>query len=395
MRIAQNLLAWYAHGGRTRHALLLPIQSVVAAHHLLPLARLAHEIGIDVYYTLSKRMARCSEAGHLRSTWSDHATWIASARCHATRWTLIVVADHGHFRPLLATGSPIAHIGHGSPSKGAGGQADMPWEYAAAPRTRHGRIAYHEMIEASDRVRDALVAIEPALAPRIRVLGRLLDDELLCLRQQDRRQCLLALGLDPERPLLLAVSTLHADSLFGRYWDTLLPQLRALASRYQVVLCPHPAEHAAWAARLGPDPDLRMLPADAGTDRALAAAQMLVVDASSLCQKAMLLGIPMVLARCQLHNVWSRGATRQLYARWPVWDGSEPLAQWVAIAMDMHATPDDQAIREWVNSRPGQARQLYAAWLRGYFAHAVAPGDTGAGQPGGDAGRACNATHER
>ncbi len=368
MRLTQNLLALYArHSRQTRQALLLPIQSVVSARHLLPLARLAHSMGITVCYTLSKRIARTADARCIHAAFHEHASAVGRTSAHGTRWALIVMADHGSFRPLLLNGSPVVHIGHGNPSKTDHGGLDLPWEYGQAPRTRQGHIAYHEIIEASERVRDALVAIDPALAGRIRVLGRLLDDDMLRQRDGDRTRLLKQMGLDSDRPVLLAVSTLRGNSLFGRYWESLLPQLRALAPRYQVLLCPHPREYAKWSARLEPASGLRLLPPDIHTEQALTVAHALVTDFSSLCQKAALLGLPMAMARCDPMPVWSQGATRKLYAYWPVWDGHAPLAPLVALAESMRGHTLPHEILDWINSHPGQAETLYAAWLHRYF----------------------------
>lgn len=373
MRLTQNFLALCARRSKkARRALLLPIQSVVSARHLLPLAKLAHGMGIVVYYTLSKRTARTTEADRIHAAFNGYAHAINRTRAHSTRWALIVVADHGHFWPLLLNGSPVAHIGHGNPSKTDHGSPDLPWEYGHAPRTRQGHVAYHEMIEASDRVRDALVATDPTLAGRIKVLGRLLDDDMLLQHEQDQTAHLEKLGLDPARPVLLAVSTLRENSLFGRYWHALLPQLRVLANEYQVLLCPHPREYAQWSARLESSSTLRLLPAGIHTEQALSVAHMLITDYSSLCQKAALLNLPMVLARCDPRPVWSKGATRKLYAYWPVWDGHASLEQLIAQAKSMRDQAPTIEIIDWVNSRPCQARALYSTWLSQYFPETAA-----------------------
>lgn len=369
MRLAQNLLALSARlRAKKCQALLLPIQSTVAARHLLPLAKLAHSMHISVRYTLSTRVARSNDVTFIRAGYARVASEITTTRAHRCRWTLIVVADHGHFRPLLLNGSPIAHIGHGNPSKVDETNPGLPWEYGHAPRTRHGDIAYDEMIEASDLIREALIATEPALARKIRVLGRLADDDMLLRQRQDRTVILQELGLNAQRPVLLVVSTLRENSLFGRYWDVLLEQLRKLAKHYQVLLCPHPGEYAMWAERLGSDAAMQLLPAGISTEQALPAASMLIADFTSLCQKAALLGLPMVLAHCEPLPVWSEGATRQLYAYWPVWDGRTDMQPLIEQAMRLRGQPSTNAsVTQWINSHLGQSRALYAAWLQEYF----------------------------
>lgn len=367
MRGLKKLLAVSARAfGRVQPALLLPIQTVVAARHLLPLARLADELGIVVRYTLSPKIGRTPAGARIRADFAAHAREASPAYAYAHRWQLIVVADHGHFRPLLLTGSPVAHIGHGNPSKLAAASDRLPWEYSRAPRRRNGELAYCEMIEASVCIRDTLVAAEPALAGRIRLLGRLLDDEMLAAAA-DRARSRATLGLAPGRPVLMVVSTIRADSLFGMYWDRLLPPLRALADRYQVVLCAHPNEYETWKARLGTDPALRFLDADRAAETVLAVADVLLTDFSSLCQKAALLDVPMVFGRCEPLPVWQGGATACLYAHWPKWDGHGGLPELLERAAAMRSDAATQAIRPWINSCPGQARALHADWLARHF----------------------------
>lgn len=362
----RQLLACGARFTTPRHALLLPIQSAASARHLLPLARLACGMGIEVCYTLSRRTGSGESAPSIRAGFDAWAREIGSAQAHRRRWTLVVVADHGHFRTLLPAGSPVIHIGHGSPSKTGPRHPRLPWEYGMAPRRRNGEPAYREMIEASDEVAAELVRAEPALAGRIRVLGRLLDDEML-EAAADRARVLQALQLDPGKPVLMVASTIRSQSLFGRYWEVLLPQLRPLAARFQIVLCPHPNEHAMWKARLGEDSGMRMTEPGQAAEHVLAVAQALVVDFSSLGHKAALLDLPMVLSHCDPLPVWPAGATARLYDIWPQWDGSVPLETRLHEAEAMRGSPAAEAVKDWVNSRPGQARRRFAGLLAEYF----------------------------
>jgi hypothetical protein len=367
LRATQKLLAVGARVfARVQPALLLPIQTYVAGRYLLPLAQLADAMGIAVHYTLSPKLARSAAGPRLRAAFAAHAREVGEAFAHGHRWQLIVVADHGHFRPLLLTGSPVAHIGHGNPSKLADDADRLPWEYSRAPRRRDGTLGYAEMIEASTCVRDALVATEPALAGRIHVLGRLLDDVLLAdATHRDAGRD--ALGLSAGTPVLMVASTIRARSLFGMYWEPLLAQLRTLADRYQIVLCPHPNEDAAWRQRLGDDPVLRLLPADVAAGKVLAVADLVLTDFSSLCQKAALLDVPMVFGRCEPLPVWSEGATARLYAHWPTWHPGTALDTCLQRAEVMRGDPAGQAIKAWVNTCPGQACALHRAWLARHF----------------------------
>lgn len=362
----RQLLAWSARFTTPQHALLLPIQSVASARHLLPLARLANEMCIDACYTLSHRVGSGESGPSIRTDFNTCAREVDSVQAHHHRWTLVVVADHGHFRTLLPTGSPVIHIGHGSPSKTGPRDPHLPWEYGMAPRRRNGEVAYREMIEASDEVRAELVRMEPSLADRIRVFGRLLDDEML-KAATDRAQTLQTLQLDPDKPILMIASTIRSSSLFGRYWDVMLPQLRSLADRYQIVLCPHPNEHAMWKARLGEESGMLMLGPEQSAENVLAVAQALVVDFSSLSHKATLLDVPMVLSHCDPLPVWSEGATARLYKVWPQWDGSVALETRLREAEAMRGSPATQAVKKWVNSRPGQAHRHFAGLLAEYF----------------------------
>lgn len=367
-RALRQLLALYARFcSRPRQALLLPAQSIVSARHLLPLARLAQEIGIDVRYTLSPRVAKSTSVGWLRTQFEPYAQEVSSACAHRQRWSLIMVADHGHFRTLLGTGSAVAHIGHGNPSKIGARHPHLPWEYGQAPRNREGQIAYATMIESSDRVRDALISAEPDLDGRIQVLGRLLDDEMLA-DNVDRDACLKSIGLPSGKPVLMVASTLREHSLFGLYWDALLQQLRPLADYYQIVLCPHPREYAMWKARLGNEPVLRVLPPQHSAERLLAISHALVTDFSSLSQKAALLDIPMVLSRCDPLPVWPDGATARLYKVWPTWDGRVDLAHALQQAEALRGDVRTVDIKPWINSRPGMARKLFGQWLKRHFA---------------------------
>jgi hypothetical protein len=367
LRASQKLLALGARVfGRPRQAVLLPVQTYVAGRYLLPLAQLAHEMSIDVCYTLAPKLARSAAGPRIRAAFDAHAREVDEVFAHRHRWQLIVVADHGHFRPLLLTGSPVAHIGHGNPSKLADDADRLPWEYSRAPRRRDGTLGYAEMIEASACVRDALVAAEPALADRIRVLGRLLDDVLLA--DAGRRAALRdALGLAADLPVLMVASTIRARSLFGMYWEPLLAQLRTLADRYQIVLCAHPNEDAAWRQRLGDDPVLYLLPADVPAGKVLAVADLVLTDFSSLCQKAALLDVPMVFSRCEPLPVWPEGATARLYAHWPTWHPGISLEVCLQCAEAMRDDPSREAIKAWVNTCPGQARALHQKWLARHF----------------------------
>lgn len=348
---------------RPRQALLLPVQTLVTARHLLPLARLAREEGVAVCYALSPKI-RCARARALIRHWLDPlAEEVSCNRAHAQRWALIVVADHGHFHTLCPGGSPIAHIGHGSPSKLGGRIPHLPWEYGQAPRRRNGEIAYCEMIEASEAIRDAIAQAEPALAPRIRVLGRLLDDEMLG-SARDRAAGRASLGLDPGRPVLLVASTLGPRSLFATCWDALQAQLPSLAGDYQIVLAPHPNEYGRWHARHADGSGLRLLEPERAAEEVIAVADALLTDFSSLCHKAALLDVPLVFMRCEPLPVWPQGATARLYAAWPKWDPSEPLAPALAEAGARCNDPATLASRAWINSRPGQAQAAYRAWLR-------------------------------
>lgn len=363
----RQLLSLYARWfGREEPALLLPVQTLVTARHLLPLARLAGECSIPVYYALSPKIRDMQMRRQIHSMLAPHGREVGHLRAHLRRWRLVVVADHGHFHSLLPGGSAVVHVGHGNPSKLGGRRRDLPWEYGQAPWHRDGRLRYREMIESSQCVSDALQQAEPALRGHIRVLGRLLDDETLAA-STDRAGARRALCLRDDRPVLAVVSSIGSQSLFTQHWDALHAQLEPLAERFQVVLCPHPNEHARWRGRHVAGSGLRLLEAALSADDLLTVADVLLCDYSSLCHKAALLDVPMVFARCEPLPVWPLGATARLYAAWPRWDGREPLAPLLEQAMALRGRSEVTAVAGWINSHPGQARTLYRDWLAGYF----------------------------
>src|SRR5690606_26623369 len=131
------------------------------------------------------------------------------------RWNLVVLADHACFHTIAWNGSPLAHVGHGNPSKSTKRFPAIPWEYSNVPRLPDGNIVYREMIESAEGVRAAIAELDPALGNKIRVLGRLLDDKALEARAAAQRV--------PQtgKPMLLMVSTLGPDSAFALYWDAI------------------------------------------------------------------------------------------------------------------------------------------------------------------------------
>lgn len=363
----RQLLSLHARlSGREEYAVLLPVQTLVTARHLVPLARLAGECSIPVRYALSPRI-RCDEVRRrIRALLEPHGREIGSLQAHLRRWRLVVVADHGHFHSLLPGGSPVVHIGHGNPSKLGGRRPDLPWEYGQAPRRRTGELRYREMVESSERVSAALQALDPDLRGRIRVLGRLLDDEMLAVAD-DRAAVRRTLGLGDDRPVLVVASSVGPQSLFARHWQSLHEQLEPLTARFQIALCAHPNEHYHWRRRQPAGSGLRLLEADLYTERMLAVADLLLCDHSSLCHKAALLDVPMLFARCEPLPVWREGATAQLYAAWPKWNGREPLAPLLDEAIALRGCASASAVKDWINSYPGQARALYREWLLDFF----------------------------
>lgn len=364
----RQLIALYARWRPNReHALLLPIQTLVTARHLLPLAKLAAARSIPVRFALAPSVRRPEVRERIREMFAPFAEEVGSIRAHAKRWSLVVVADHGHFHSLLPSGCPVVHIGHGSPSKlGGRRRPNLPWEYGHAPRRRNGQLRYREMIESSEPLRLALQQSDPVAAGRIRVLGRLIDDEMMRAaldRDRIRKELRIATG----KPVLMVASSIGSRSLFSCHWDPLCEQLEAMVDRYQVVLCPHPNEDARWRARHRPGSRVRLLEPEFCAERVVAASDLLLCDYTSLCHKAALLDVPMVFAECEPMPVWPQGATAQLYGIWPRWNGRESVAVRLDEAEALRGCVGGRICKDWVNSEPGRASELYAEWLGGYF----------------------------
>lgn len=343
-----------------KKALLLPVQSLVMARHLLPLADIAAEMGIRTFFTTAPNLSNNqAEFRLVRELFADKASYIGLLPAHFYRWNLVVLADHGCFHTLAWNGSPLAHIGHGNPSKSTKRFPTIPWEYSNIPRLPDGSIVYRELIESAEGVRTAIAELDPALGQKIRVLGRLLDDK--ALEARNAAQSSLRTG----KPMLLMVSTLGPDSAFSSYWDALADVGKDLLDHYRVVICPHPNEYDNWLAKATTN-NLEVIPRGVATEEFLATASAVVCDFSSVCQKAALMGIPLVFFRQDNAPVWPQGATARLYRLAPKWQPGECLR--TLLQHSSRDLGDMQAVaHEWVNSRPGSAAIAYSLWLKPYF----------------------------
>lgn len=343
-----------------KKALLLPVQSLVMARHLLPLADIAREQGIQTFFTTAPNLtSNAADFALVSGLFADNATYIGLLRAHLYRWNLVVLADHACFHTLAWNGSPLAHVGHGNPSKSTKRFPTMPWEYSNIPRLPDGNIVYREMIESAEGVRAAIAELDATLGEKIRVLGRLLDDKALAARN--------AAQSTPRsgKPVLLLVSTLGPDSAFSCYWDAITHAGSELRDHYKVVICPHPNEYDSWCVKAATN-DLEIIPREVSTEEYLAEAHAVVSDFSSVCQKAALMGIPLVFFRQDDAPVWPHGATARLYRLAPKWQPGECLR--TLLERSSSDLNDIQSVaREWVNSRPGNAATAYSLWLRPYF----------------------------
>jgi hypothetical protein len=149
-------------------------------------------------------------------------------------WDLIVYADH---KPGFRADRPKIYIGHGHYAgkvpKGGGDYVLGPWA-----RDARGRLVYDKIFRSSEDAARRSAESHPDAAPRLRVVGSPIADDLRADAADRAARCR-SLGLDPGRRTILIATTWGEGSIVQREAETLRAQVARLAAADNVIVSAH------------------------------------------------------------------------------------------------------------------------------------------------------------
>ncbi|MCA9402380.1 MAG: CDP-glycerol glycerophosphotransferase family protein [Candidatus Omnitrophica bacterium] len=150
------------------------------------------------------------------------------------KWDLILTAEQTlYFR----RDCPMIYTGH-SLKSGKLNPAGDSMKYGAPSRHEDGTIKYARIFCANEHEFRTVKDHFPDHAPRVRVVGNLLVDQMLTAGDQ-RDAILRRLGLDPRRRTLMVTSTWRGDSLAQSQGRELMDKLDDLLKRYNIIVSFH------------------------------------------------------------------------------------------------------------------------------------------------------------
>ncbi|MGW0200428.1 hypothetical protein [Nonomuraea sp. NPDC003201] len=301
--------------------------------------------------------------------------YLLSVQARTVPWSQAVETPFHLAAPASANGAlhqlkaPLLVVPHGAGYNRLLSPADGP-ESGVSGLARHqlvheGRVvpatiapSHHEQLSRLEREC-------PEALPRAVVVGDLVFDRIranLARRDRYRR----ALGVGPDRKLVLVSSTWGAHSLLGANGDVVARLVAELpVDEYQVVLAAHPNAwfgHGGLQVRLwladARDGGLLVLPPQQGWQAALVASDVIVGDHGSVTFYGAALGRPVLLASSgrEAEELDPGSPTALLSGTLPRLDPAGAVLSQIEQAMAAHGPHDDVAGRTL--GMPGQAGGL-------------------------------------
>jgi hypothetical protein len=160
--------------------------------------------------------------------------WLPHTISRKIKWDLILLPDHGGY---FRKGIKKIFMGHGlSTGKTIGGH-----EYVFGPRSldENGEVIYEKIFNASEYAVSKITKHYPKFCPYIRVVGKLLVDQLLSYSEDQRRSEILRLKFDPGKKTIMLTSTWGPNSIIQQLGLDFVQAVEALRGSYNVIVSLH------------------------------------------------------------------------------------------------------------------------------------------------------------
>ncbi|MCT2586931.1 hypothetical protein [Actinophytocola gossypii] len=339
---------------------LVAVHSLVAGQRLLDVVDLIEsDPRVQLVYSQAPAVFSGGVGDYLKSLGAMRIPWAQATR---ERFDLALAAAHADNDRIHA---PLMVFPHGASfGKRAGGSAGPVYGLDAGRLTRDGRVLPSSLVLSHDSQLELLERQCPPALDVALVAGDPCFDRMLASTRK-RAEYRAALGVGPERRLVLVTSTWGPHSLFSRferYLPTLLRQLDP--ARYRVAMMMHPGvwfghglrQVRSWlgSARTGgmllvePDEDWRGF---------AIAADYVIGDQGSTTVYAAALGKPVLCTDLPIESL-NPDSPQTLLGTAPRLVRSQPIEPQLLAAAQWRATVARDAFARLVTSRPGQSHRL-------------------------------------
>lgn len=237
---AKNRWAKLAGKGGEKKKVLLVCQNIVAADHLLPIvAMLQKEKIIELNVVNDHFPSQEINKGQIRKMLGVRYRSVLGALF--VNWDLIIYVNHPWgFGSWFWPGTKKVYINHGLYAGKINNALGEDGVYGRSRTTRpHRGLLYHRMFAASNAEKAAALNADPSLDGRIVVVGSMMADHIVSLKNEKAR-LRSEFGISDGCRVIHVISTWGADSLAATFLDELMGRLHSAHSGIKVLLSVHP-----------------------------------------------------------------------------------------------------------------------------------------------------------